>query len=58
MRKIIKKKNLCKSVKSVGLNNQSEKICVICEICVTKTTGAHFWREPLASGQISVEIRE
>jgi hypothetical protein len=32
-----------------------KKICVICEICVTKTIEAHFGRKPLASGQIPRE---
>ena len=35
-------KNLCKSVKSVGKRKAAEKICVICEICVTKKAPTTF----------------
>ena len=35
-----------------------KKSVYICEICVTKTTGAYIGREPLTSGQNSAKIRE
>ena len=46
------KKNLCKSVKSVGLFPISGGICNdrtgrICEICVTKKTDLHRWFSPI-----------
>ncbi len=58
MRKIINEKNLCKSVKSVGLKQSMRKNLRHLRNLHDKNKGAHFWREPLASGQISAEIRE
>ena len=56
--KIIDEKNLCKSVKSVGLKQSMRKNLRHLRNLRDKKIGAHFWREPLASGQISAEIRE
>ena len=53
-----------KGKKSVGICEirvgtlKGKKSVGICENCGRKTIGAHFWREPLASSQISAEIRE
>ena len=58
MRKIINEKNLCKSVKSVGLKQSMRKNLRHLRNLRDKNNRSPFLREPLASGQISAEVRE